>query len=191
MIDIAQHIIHKLQNSDHTAIDLIYDNYGANLYGLIYKIVGDEEIAKDVMQDAFVKIWKKSHTYDPKKAKLFTWLLNICRNQAIDKLRSLNRNKRNKIQMEAENVNTYKVVQLNEEHMDLQEQVEKLEDKYKEVVEYLFFQGYTQAEASKKLGIPLGTVKSRLKIAVRELQKIFQYKKNVISILAALVWMIR
>ncbi|MBT8233219.1 MAG: sigma-70 family RNA polymerase sigma factor [Saprospiraceae bacterium] len=191
MIDISENIIRLLADKNEKAIDLIYENYGSNLYGFVLKMVNDEALAQDIIQDSFVKIWKNSEKYDPKKARLFTWMLNICRNQAIDRIRSRKLKPTSEIQDDNLNVGTYGITQLNVDHVDIREKVEMLEDKYKEVVEVLFFRGMTQKEASDFMGIPLGTVKSRLKIALRELNKIYQYKKNVISILLAIVWMIK
>ena len=81
-------IVQLLQARNQRAIELIYQHYGSNLLAIIVRILGDQKYAEDVLQDAFVKIWINALKYDPKKGRLFTWLLNICRNTAIDKLRS-------------------------------------------------------------------------------------------------------
>jgi RNA polymerase sigma factor (sigma-70 family) len=86
---IEQKIIDLLQKRDQRALNLLYENYSNSLYGVILKITINEEIAEDALQETFIKVWKNSHKYDPKKAKLFTWLFRIARNTAIDKLRSL------------------------------------------------------------------------------------------------------
>lgn len=78
-MDIEQHIISLLVTDPKAAIPLIYDHYADSLYGVILSIVGKEEDAQDVLQGSMVKYWKKASSYDPEKAKLFTWLLNIAR----------------------------------------------------------------------------------------------------------------
>ena len=81
-------IITRLQADDPSAISDMYDKFADALYGVALKIVQDESAAQDVVQDAFTKIWKKRSSYDDQKAKLFTWILNITRNTAIDAYRS-------------------------------------------------------------------------------------------------------
>ncbi len=191
MEELSIHITQLLINKDEQAIDLIYDHYGDNLYGYILKIVTDEQMAQDVLQESFIKIWKYSDKYDPKKSRLFTWLMNICRNLAIDKLRASKRYLTDDIQKLDSGVYNFKVSQINIDQIDLREKVNGLETKYKVIIEVLFFKGMTQREASDYLEVPLGTVKSRLKIALRELNRIFQFRKNEINIFLVVAWMIR
>lgn len=170
---LENHIVELLQERDDKAISLIYEHYGDTMYGVAFKVVRDEELAQDVLQESFIKIWKKSHTYDATKAKLFTWLFRITRNTAIDKLRSANTKSDKEIQMDVSDVYTLGVESIKPELMDVQDNMDKIEFKYKEVLEALFFLGMTQQEASDELDIPLGTIKSRLKIGLRELKKIY------------------
>ena len=166
-------IIQLLKNGDKKALSLLYDNYSNSLFGVALKITKDEALAKDALQESFIKIWKNSHKYDPKKAKLFTWLYRITKNTAIDKLRSFNNRNSREIQMESSNVYRVSTGSLNLDVIDLKQHVDKLEQKYKTVLNALFFEGMTQQEASDELDIPLGTIKSRLKIALRELRKVY------------------
>ncbi|WP_411032257.1 RNA polymerase sigma factor [Spongiimicrobium sp. 3-5] len=170
---LEKHIVELLQERNEKAISLLYEHYGDTLYGVAHKVVRDEELAQDVLQESFVKIWKKSDSYDSTKAKLFTWLFRITRNTAIDKLRSVNTKADKEIQMDVSDVYNLGVNSIRPEFMDVQENLEKIESKYQIVLEALFFQGMTQQEASEELDIPLGTIKSRLKIGLRELKKIY------------------
>ena len=77
------------QRSDH-AFSYLYDNYSGALFGIINSIVPDKDTASDVLQEVFVNIWRKIESYDSSKGRLFTWMLNIARNAAIDKIRSKN-----------------------------------------------------------------------------------------------------
>ena len=183
-------IIQLLLDKNEKAIDLIYDDYGPNLYGYILKMMDDEIVAQDILQESFIKIWKNAQQYDPKKSRLFTWLLTICRNTAIDRLRSIKNKREKKNQMAEQVVYNEKISSLNVDHLDLKEKVAGLEDKYKSIIDVLFFMGMTQKEASDFLEIPIGTVKSRLRIALRELQKIYAFKQNEINALVLLLWMI-
>ena len=170
---LEKHIVELLQERNDKAISLLYEHYGDTLYGVAKKVVRDEELAQDVLQESFVKIWKKSDSYDATKAKLFTWLFRITRNTAIDKLRSVNTKSDKEIQMDVSDVYNLGVDSIRPEFMDVRENMDKIEDKYQIVLEALFFHGMTQQEASDELDIPLGTIKSRLKIGLRELKKIY------------------
>ena len=154
---IEKHIVALLAEKDDKAISLLYEHYGDTLYGVAYKVVKDEDLAQDILQESFIKIWKKCDTYDATKAKLFTWLFRITRNTAIDKLRSINNKTDKEVQIDVSNVYKVGVESIKPDILDMQENLEKIELKYQIVLEALFFQGMTQQEASEELDIPLGT----------------------------------
>ena len=170
---LEQQIVHLLEKGDKKAINLLYENYSDSLYGVILKVTINEEIAQDALQETFVKIWKNAKKYDSKKAKLFTWLYRIAKNTAIDKLRSFNKRFDKEVQIDKSNVYILPTVNLNQDVLDLKEHVARLDEKYQIVLKALFFEGMTQQEASDELDIPLGTIKSRLKIGLRELKKVY------------------
>lgn len=170
---IEKHIVELLKAGDDRAMGLLYDHYADALYGVAIKVTHDETLAQDVLQESFLKIWKNAHKYDADKARLFTWLFRVVQNTAIDAVRSRKRKTSKEVQSDDSSVypilsTTYAI-----EHLDIQEHANGLEDKYRVVIDALFFQGMTQQEASDELNIPLGTVKSRLKIGLRELRKLF------------------
>jgi len=170
---VEKEIVDLLEKGDKKAISLLYENYADALFGVIKKVISDDDVAQDVLQECFVKIWRYSKKYDPSKAKLFTWLYRIAYNTAIDKTRSLKNKKNNEVQMETSSV--YKITSnaLNQDVLDIKKHLSNLETKYQIVLNALFFEGMTQQEASDELNIPLGTIKSRLKIGLRELKKIY------------------
>lgn len=170
---IEEKIVTLLQKGDKAALNILYENYSNSLYGVILKITINEELAKDALQETFVKVWKNAKKYDSKKAKLFTWLFRIARNTAIDKLRSHNNRFEKEVQIDKSNVYILPATSINQDTIDLQKHVATLEEKYQIVLKALFFEGMTQQEASDELDIPLGTIKSRLKIGLRELKKIY------------------
>lgn len=170
---VEQQIITLLGNEDQRALNLLYENYSDSLYGVILKITNNQEVAEDALQETFVKVWKNAKKYDSKKAKLFTWLYRIARNTAIDKLRSFNNRYQKEVQIDKSNVYILPTMNLNQDVIDLKEHVARLDEKYQIVLKALFFEGMTQQEASDELEIPLGTVKSRLKIGLRELKKVY------------------
>ncbi|WP_100614251.1 RNA polymerase sigma factor [Confluentibacter citreus] len=172
---IEKEIVSLLERGDKKAIHLLYENYADALYGVIKKIITDDDTAQDVLQESFVKIWRYSKKYDATKAKLFTWLYRIAYNTAIDKVRSLKTKIDNEVQIETSSV--YKITsnELNQDVLDIKKHLDTLDEKYQIVLHALFFEGMTQQEASEELDIPLGTIKSRLKIGLRELKKIYSH----------------
>ena len=170
---IEQQIVKLLEDGDKKALDLLYENYADSLYGVILKVVSNEELAQDALQETFVKVWKNSKKYDSKKAKLFTWLYRIAKNTAIDKLRSFNNRYEKEVQIDKSSVYILPTANLNQDVIDLKAHLARLDEKYQIVLKALFFEGMTQQEASDELEIPLGTIKSRLKIGLRELKKVY------------------
>lgn len=172
---LEEHIVQLLEKEDQAAMKLLYENYSDSLYGVILKITNNEDLAQDALQESFIKVWKNAKKYDSKKAKLFTWLYRIARNTAIDKLRSFNNRFHKEVQIDKSDVYILPTTSLNQDVIDLKDHVTKLEEKYQIVLNALFFEGMTQQEASDELNIPLGTIKSRLKIGLRDLRKIFNH----------------
>ncbi len=172
-------LLTALKKKEHWALSDLYDSYAAALYGVILPIVKDEKLAQDILQETFLKIWSKIDSFDPNKAKLFTWMYQIARNGAIDATRKKKVHIQN-IQEVEKNVSSYTSDQLLEKN-ELHRMMEQLEPKYKTVVSALFFNGMTQKEFSESSGIPLGTIKTRLRIALRELR--FLYQESIVLFL--------
>ena len=162
----------RLQSGDKAAFGELYNSFGAALYGVILKIVGTEEEANDVLQASFVKIWKYAGKYDSKKGSPFTWMLNIARNTAIDALRKRQKTPSSPNQTEVEGVDSGKELNINA--IGLKDLVDMLPPEQREVLEYLYFKGYTQQEASEALELPLGTVKTRARTALKKLRAVFR-----------------
>jgi RNA polymerase sigma-70 factor (ECF subfamily) len=170
---LEKEIVSLLENGDKKAISILYENYSDALYGVIKKIIRDDDTAQDVLQESFVKIWRYSKKYDASKAKLFTWLYRIAYNTAIDKVRSLKNKDGMEVQIDKSSVYKISSGELNQDVLDIQKHLNSIDEKYQIVINALFFEGMTQQEASEELDIPLGTIKSRLKIGLRELKKIY------------------
>lgn len=171
-----EQLIGLLQDKSETAFNVLYDSYSPALYGIIFKIVNSEEAAQDVLQDSFVKIWKHFSNFDRTKGSLFTWLLNVARNTAID----YNRSKHVKYQIRTSDSIVSIIENKGEsksfDHIGVKEAMVYLKPEYKEVIEILYFGGYTQEEASKELNIPLGTLKTRARTAMKELRVLLKDK---------------
>lgn len=166
-------LIARLREKDRSALSYLYDHYSSALYGVISRVVKKEEVAEEVLQDVFLKIWDRFDNYDASKGKLFTWMINIARNQAIDKTRSKEISKESKT-TDIENV-VHKIdrddyVEQSIESIGVKDVLRNLTEDQKFVVEHLYFKGYSQSELAEEFNIPLGTVKTRLRLAMQQLR---------------------
>ncbi|MCA1967182.1 MULTISPECIES: RNA polymerase sigma factor [Flavobacterium] len=168
-----EELLPLLLKKDDRSFTLLYDNYSKSLYGIIFNLIKDKEEAEDVLQEVFVKIWKNIDTYNTSKGRLYTWMLNIARNTSIDKLRSKNFNNNQK------NLSTDNFVHILDDNsktinkidaIGIKEFIKKLKPKCIQLIDLLFFKGYTQQEASDELEIPLGTVKTQNRNCMNELR---------------------
>ncbi len=166
-------LVASLKRNERSAFEYLYDHYSASLYGLILRIVTVEEDAENIMQDVFVKIWKKMADYDPSKGRLYTWMVNIARNTAIDLLRKNKDVYHQDIDLAVPKVDSMKNYQTDIDTIDLQDLVAKLKPERRELLELVYLQGYTQEDAAEHLQIPLGTAKSRIRTALQDLKSYF------------------
>jgi len=171
-----EELVLALQQREKIAAEALYDMYSASLFGVIVRIVNDEAIAEDVLQDTFIKIWNSFSSYSTEKGRLFTWMVNIARNLAIDKVRSKDFKNQTKNQ-ELENNVTFIDEQRNTvykpELLGVKDLVEQLKPEQKSILDLVYFKGYTHVEAADELGVPLGTIKTRLRAAIIQLRKYF------------------
>jgi RNA polymerase sigma-70 factor (ECF subfamily) len=165
----------KVQDGDHAAFEVLYDAYAPAMYGVSLRILRDEKVAEDSVQDAFVKIWKKIHSFNVKKGSFFTWILNVNRNTAIDKYRKLSKStlipiqtSENLVNKEGGIANSQKI-----DHIGIADLVKVLPEKEQIILEYIYFKGYTQQETADELDLPLGTVKTRSRSALKGLKELF------------------
>jgi RNA polymerase sigma-70 factor (ECF subfamily) len=168
-----QILINRLKQQDSKALAQLYDAYGNALFGVVFRIVHTQELAEQVLQDTFLKAWRNIDSYDAGKGRLFTWLLNIARNTAIDATRTAHFQNSQKTDAIDTLVSQPSTQTLNPETLGLRELVGRLDDKYKEIIDLIYFKGHTQEETAEITGIPIGTIKTRLRYAINELRNIF------------------
>jgi RNA polymerase sigma factor (sigma-70 family) len=171
-----EELIALLRKRSESSFSYLYDNYAGALLGVISGIIPDSETARDILQDVFINIWRKIESYDPAKGRLFTWMMNIARNAAIDKLRSRSYQDSLKNQAIPENVNSGIGTLPEMSDSGLKKVLSNLKEEHKVLVELSFFQGYTHEEIAKILAIPLGTVKTRIRTALIHLRNMIQEK---------------
>lgn len=169
-----QELVSLLKNRDNRAFAYLYDNYSGALYGIILQVLNNSELANDVLQEVFVNIWKKIESYDPTKGRLYTWMLNIARNASIDMLRSKSFQNSQRNQAFPENVDGIAAgtFQTNTDIIGLRKLLEKLKTEQRALIELAYFKGYTHEEIADIEGIPLGTVKTRIRNALQQLRNI-------------------
>jgi RNA polymerase sigma factor (sigma-70 family) len=169
-----QELIRLLQERDEQAFNYLYANYSGALYSIILQIVQQAELSNDVLQEVFVNIFRRIETYDASKGRLFTWMLNIARNAAIDTLRSKSFQNSRKNQELSENVDNRAVTQVTQPNIDnigVRKILENLKAEHRVLIELAYFKGYTHEEIAEIEKIPLGTVKTRIRSALIQLRE--------------------
>lgn len=177
-------LITLLKDMDEKAFNYLYDNYSGALYGLILKIVLESNYAEEVIQDVFMKIWKNIDQYDTSKGRLYTWMINISRNTAIDYVKSKGYQNQLKNQSITNFVNREETISLSDRLSNVSENntdligmssvINDLKPEWKELIDLAYYQGYTQIEIAEKLAIPIGTVKTRTRSAMLELKELLK-----------------
>ncbi|HVU97917.1 MAG TPA: sigma-70 family RNA polymerase sigma factor [Puia sp.] len=168
-----EQLIQRLRQHDAAAFVYLYDNYADSLNGVILTIINDRSLAGDILQEVFIKIWRHIDQYDASRGRLFTWMHNVARNAAIDVTR-----RKEWQRTRSNNPLTADHDRLADNPLpsgidpDLRTSVSVLKEEHKVLVDMSYFQGYTQAEIATMLGIPLGTVKTRLRAALTQLRKL-------------------
>lgn len=166
-----QELVNYLKERSDFAFSYLYENYSGALFSVITNIIPDKEISGDVLQEVYINIYRKIDTYDPGKSRLYTWMLNIARNEAIDTIRS--KGYRNSQQNREVTETVYEQAGSTQQNIDkigLRKLLEKIKPEYRDLVDLSYFKGLTQEEISQFQGIPLGTVKTRLRAALSQLR---------------------
>jgi len=161
-------LLKALKEGDKAALSSLYDKYSPALFGVIIRICRKKDLAEDILQETFLKIWEKSDAYDPEKGKFYTWAYRIARNNAINALRNRG------YLIQNEDLSVYKERADNEqeefEFEKLDGSLSKLEQHHQKAIQLIYYQGLTHREAHKVMDVPLGTFKSYVRQALRELR---------------------
>jgi RNA polymerase sigma factor (sigma-70 family) len=169
-------LVRALKGKETIAIQALYDMYSGALLGVISRIIQQQEVAEDLLQETFIKIWNSADSYDSSKGRLFTWMINLARNLSIDKLRSKdfrNSNKNQDIENNVDFIDSQRKITFNADTLGLRDMVTALKPEFNDVLNMVYFKGYTHVEAAEELNLPLGTVKTRIRMAIMELRKHF------------------
>jgi RNA polymerase sigma factor (sigma-70 family) len=169
-------LIEGLKNMDGSAMSALYRMYSDSLYRVISTIVVIEEVAQDLLQETFIKIWKSFKQYDPGKGRLYTWMARLARNISIDYLRSVNY--RNYTVSENLSESTQQIdqkfqVSYNPELIGVKDMTNILNDDQRNALDLIYFKGYTHVQAAEELNITVGILRSRLQSSITELRRTY------------------
>lgn len=166
------HFYRLLQAKDHEAFSDLYYHFSGAIFGEIMRIVKDQPAAEDLLQDSFVKIYQRLHLYDPLKGRLYTWMITIARNTCIDYYRR-ERNRQEKYKELPQTDIFYHNNQIFQriEVEGVRKQLLKLGTTTRKIMELVYLHGYTHEETAKICLIPLGTLKTRIRITLKNLNR--------------------
>lgn len=171
-----EELVYLLKIKDTAGLEYLYDHYSKALYNIIYQVLQNEEYTEDVLQETYIKIWNSFDMFDTTKGRLYTWMSNIARNMAIDKVRSKefrNQNQNQDIENHVSGIDVRMSNKLNPDTLGVKSLVDNLKPEQKRLIELIYFNGFTHAEVAEHLDMPLGTVKTRVRAAIIELRKYF------------------
>ena len=174
-----QNLINRLKEKEQEAFSKIYDMYAAAIYGVILKICRSEVLAQEVLQDTFLTVWDKSYLYKEERASFYTWIYRIARNKSLNAIRN-----HNKKIIQNENLSVYKDVEETQKEDNLSEikgSLNHLKPHHRKAIELIYFRGYTHREAHKEMDVPLGTFKSYIRQAMKQLKE--NYEKIILIFL--------
>lgn len=164
-------LVERLLARDEQALRLLHDHYSRSLYTVILRLVHNQELAQDVLQEGLLKVWFNIDRYDVNRGRLFTWMVRVCCNRAIDAMRNPHHRFHHGTRS-LEVGGAQRAVapsSFNPEHIGLRELTLKLKPRHREIIDLLYFGGCTQVETAEQLGIPLATVKTRARTALQAL----------------------
>lgn len=190
-IALESRIVTLLGKGDKEAISLLYRHYSAALFGIVQRMIPNKEQAEEVLQDVFVKVWNNADKYDLEKGRLYTWLAQIARNTALDRVRSAAYRKAQKTdEMDSAVYHKESLMTTNQvQDSGLKKVIDGLDEKFRTLIDYAYYQGYSQSEIAEELDMPLGTVKTRLRAAVVALRKILDNEILPIFFILGGSWM--
>lgn len=168
-------VVALVARGEDTALAELYDRYGASAYSLARRILRDDTLAEDAVQDAFVAVWKNARRFVPERAKAATWIMVFVHRRAVDLVRREQRRKADPLpddftgDAEAPADDS---VWLRFERQRVQEALKRLPDSQRETIELAYYHGFTQSELASRLGRPLGTIKSQMFVALASLREL-------------------
>jgi RNA polymerase sigma-70 factor, ECF subfamily len=176
-----EQILAALAQRDLNALEELYERYGKIAYSLAYRIVGDRGTAEDVTQDAFLSVWRRAGSYQADKGSARNWLMSIVHHRSIDRLRHVAASgtliayeELPESSEESTKPGIWQQAWTNVRGEMVRKALERLPSEQKKSIELAYFSGYTQAEIASLMGVPLGTVKGRMRIGLQKLRAMLE-----------------
>jgi RNA polymerase sigma-70 factor (ECF subfamily) len=178
-------LISLVQTKDAGAFSVLYDRHARAAYSLAYRMMGERQAAEDLVQDAFLKLWRAAGSYRVERGSVRTWLLSIVHNRGIDQLRSLSSRRRTQEKVEAsaprvQPSEAFAESWRNAQRDQVREALKSLPAEQLKVLELAYFSGYTHVEIAELLELPLGTVKGRMRLGLQKVRDYFDSQDMVV-----------
>ena len=171
-------LLAKISEKDRQALAELYDRYGRRVFALAVRMLNDPVGSEEVTQDVFMSVWRRGASYTSKKGKFTTWLFSIAHNRTIDELRKRKRDRSREntdiddhLNIQSSDISPADAAVAQSEYLQIRAAMEKLPVEQKHVVDLSYFKGLTQTEIAMKTGQPLGTVKTRMRLALKKLRQ--------------------
>ena len=173
---------------DPAAFEVIYDRHGGVAFSLAHRMCGRRQAAEDVVQEAFLSAWRRSSSYDPARGSVRTWLLGIVHHRAVDALRRSGNDGRRRVDLPVEEMDfedadasvTAEVIERDRAGV-VRDALGELPADQQRVIELAYFGGFTHTEIADMLGLPIGTVKGRMRLGLTKLRARFEPLGEAIS----------
>ena len=173
-------------NHDDTAFAVVYDRYVDLVYSTSLRVLADTQMAEDVTQDVFVRLWRRPESFIAERGRFLSWLMSVARNRAVDELRARGRRRRRESDILSPSDEAHSVVadgddplksaQLHEEQVAVREALRTLPQEQRVALELAYFGGLTQQEIAAHLHEPLGTIKTRIRLGMMKLRRALESK---------------
>ncbi len=166
--------LRAVAEGERAALARLYDRYTPMLFAMLCRLLPGRTDAEEVVQDTWLRVWRRASSFDPERGSVAAWLMTMARNRALDRLRSATARRRREEKVAAEErgagEDPSRAAHLGEARRRIRASLSTLEPKRREVIELAYWQGLSQREISTRLGIPLGTVKTWTRVALRKLR---------------------
>lgn len=180
-----QTLMRLIAQSQENALSELYDRYRNLVYSMALNVVSDPAVAEEITQDVFIRVWDNAGIYQAERAKVVTWMASLTRHRSIDVLRSL------KVRPEGHSIpwdtgegelSTYganpnhveQEVEISQKRQRIRHALSTLPEEQREVLAYAYFQGYTHREIAEVLKQPIGTIKTRIRLAMQKLRLLLE-----------------
>jgi RNA polymerase sigma-70 factor, ECF subfamily len=171
-------LISLVEAADAEAFATLYDRHSRAAFSLAYRMMGERQASEDLMQDAFLKVWRSAKSYRAERGSVRTWILSIVHNRGIDQLRSTASRRRTQEKVEAsapvsQPSEAFAETWRNSQREQVREALGTLPQEQRKILELAYFSGYTHVEIAELLGLPLGTVKGRMRLGLKKVRDYF------------------